>query len=156
MAHWDWKLLQKSFEWSLWLYILFEKKVFNLYSYAFCRIITAGFSSEFSCHHYFYSLGKFISNIWFCKFSIQVNRDLIWAQNLNLSFVSFSVCYWNLNTRSFHKFIKVSLLTGCNAIHKFNIKGFTIFTEEHQIMRHATLLKKDSNTGVFLWKLRNF
>ena len=53
-----------------------KKKVFNLYSYVFCRIITAGFSSEFSFHHYFYSLGKFISNIWFCIFSIQVNRDI--------------------------------------------------------------------------------
>ena len=49
----------------------------GFYSYVFCRIITAGFSSEFSFHHYFYSLGKkFISNIWFCKFSIQVNRDI--------------------------------------------------------------------------------
>ena len=50
--------------------------------------------------------------------------------------------------------------------HIYNFKNFANFTGKHlcwslfliklQDFRAETLLKRDSNTGVFLWNLRNF
>ena len=37
------------------------------------------------------------------------------------SFKYVSACLWNLNSITFHDFLKVKLLTGYNVIHKFSI-----------------------------------
>ena len=74
----------------------------------------------------------FISNIWFCKFLVQVSGDIGLSPEPKPKFCkSFTVCYCNLNSISSHNFTKVSLLTDCNGVHKFNIKDFAIFTREH-------------------------
>lgn len=37
------------------------------------------------------------------------------------SYKSFSICHWNLNSITSHKFLKVNLLTAYNALHNFDI-----------------------------------
>ena len=67
---------------------------------------------------------------------------------------------WN-----WHKTLDRSSHRRCS-IQKVNLKHFAIFTGKHQCWNlllikleafgHATILKTDSKTGVFLWILRNF
>ena len=63
-----------------------------------------------------------MSNIWYCKCILQLSSDI----ELNpspkpKSCKSFSICNWNLKSITSHNFIKVSLLTAYNSIHKFDI-----------------------------------
>ena len=71
---------------------------------------------------YWNILSSFMSNLWFCKCLLQLSGDI----ELNPgpkpnSCKSFSICHWNLNSITSHNFIKVSLLTADNSIHKFDI-----------------------------------
>ena len=71
---------------------------------------------------YWNILSSFVSNIWYCKCLLQLSGDI----ELNPgpkpnSCKSFTICHWNLNSITFHNFIKVSLLTAYNSIHKFDI-----------------------------------
>ena len=76
------------------------------------------------------------------------------------------------NQRGIHQMNKNHLLSGCRSSHqscsveKGLLKSFANFTEKHlcwsffliklQTLRLVTILKRDSNTDVFLWCLRNF
>ena len=71
---------------------------------------------------YWNILFSFMSNIWYCKCLLRLSGDI----ELNpgpkpKSCKSFSICHWNLNSITSHNFIKVSLLTAYNSIHKFDI-----------------------------------
>ena len=71
---------------------------------------------------YWNILSSFMSNFWFCKCLLQLSSDI----ELNPgpkpnSCKSFSICCWNLNSITSRNFIKVSLLTVYNSIHKFDI-----------------------------------
>ena len=71
---------------------------------------------------YWNILSSFISDLWFYKCLLQLSDDI----KLNLgpksnSCKSFSIYHWNLNRMTSHNFIKVSLLTAYNNIHKFDI-----------------------------------
>ena len=67
-------------------------------------------------------LSLFMSNTWYCKCLLQLSGEI----ELNPgpkpnSCKSFSICHGNLNSITSHNFIKVSLLTAYNSIHKFDI-----------------------------------
>ena len=63
-----------------------------------------------------------MSNIWYCKCLLQLSGDIELSPGPKLnSCKSFSICHWNLNSITSHNFIKVSLLTAYNSIHKFDI-----------------------------------
>ena len=71
---------------------------------------------------YWNILSSFMLNIWYCKCLLRLSGDI----ELNPgpkpnSCKSFSICHWNLNSITSHNFIKVSLLTAYNSIHKFDI-----------------------------------
>ena len=71
---------------------------------------------------YWNILSSFISDLWFYKCLLQLSGDI----KLNPgpkpnSCKSFSIYHWNLNRMTSHNFIKVSLLTAYNNIHKFDI-----------------------------------
>ena len=71
---------------------------------------------------YWNILSSFMLNIWYCKCLLRLSGDI----ELNPgpkpnSCKSFSICHWNLNSITSHNFIKVSLLTAYNNIHKFDI-----------------------------------
>ena len=63
-----------------------------------------------------------MSNIWYGKCLLQLSGDIDLNPGLKPNYwKSFSFCYWNLNSITSHNFIKVSLLTAYNSIHKFDI-----------------------------------
>ena len=109
------------------LYAVFLKHIVN------CTLVLAIFNAFFrkkvnviniylGCILYWNILSSFMSNIWHCKCLLQLNGDI----ELNPSpkpnsCKSFSICHWNLNSITSHNFIKVSLLTIYNSIHKFDI-----------------------------------
>ena len=71
---------------------------------------------------YWNILSSFLLSIWYCKCLLRLSGDI----ELNPgpkpnSCKSFSICHWNLNSITSHNFIKVSLLTAYNSIHKFDI-----------------------------------
>ena len=71
---------------------------------------------------YWNILSSFMSNIWYCKCLLRLSGDI----ELNPgpkpnSCKIFSICHWNLNSITSHNFIKVSVLTAYNSIHKFDI-----------------------------------
>ena len=61
-------------------------------------------------------------NIWYCRCLLRLSGDIeLNPGSKPISCKSFSICYWNLNSITSHNFIKVSLLTAYNSIHKFDI-----------------------------------
>ena len=71
---------------------------------------------------YWNILPSFMLNIWYYKCLLRLSGDT----ELNPgpkpnSCQGFSICHWNLNSITSHNFIKVSLLTAYNNIHKFDI-----------------------------------
>ena len=63
-----------------------------------------------------------MSNIWYWSCLLQLNGDIELNPGAKPnSCKSFSICHWNLNGITSHNFIKVSLLTAYNSIHKFDI-----------------------------------
>ena len=71
---------------------------------------------------YWSILSSFMLNIRYCKCLLLLSGDI----ELNPgpkpnSCKSFSICHWNLNSITSHNFIKVSLITTYNSIHKFDI-----------------------------------
>ena len=71
---------------------------------------------------YWNILSSLMSNIWHwkCLLRLSVDIELNSGPKPN-SCKSFSICHWNLNSITSHNFIKVSLLTVYNSIHKFDI-----------------------------------
>ena len=71
---------------------------------------------------YWNILSSFMSNIWYGKCLLQLSGDIDLNPGLKPNYwKSFSICHWNLNSITSHNFIKVSLLTAYNSIHKFDI-----------------------------------
>ena len=63
-----------------------------------------------------------MSNIWYCKCLPQLSDRIELNPGPKPNFCkNFSICHWNLNSITSHNFIKVSLLTTYNSIHKFDI-----------------------------------
>ena len=60
---------------------------------------------------YWNILSSFMLNIWYCKCLLRLSGEPNFCK-------SFSICHWNLNSITSHNFIKVSLLTAYNSIHK--------------------------------------
>ena len=72
---------------------------------------------------YWNILCSFMPNLWFYKCLLQLlsgDIELNPGPRPN-SCKSFWICHWNLNSITSHNFIKVSLLTAYNSVHKFNI-----------------------------------
>ena len=104
-------LIKHIVNWTLLLAIFnaFFKKKVNIINIYLGRIL------------YWNILSSFMSNIWHSKCLQQLNGDI----ELNPSpkpnsCESFSTCHWILNSITSHNFIKVSLLTVYNSIHKFD------------------------------------
>ena len=92
-----------------YLFAVFRKKVNNINIYLGPII-------------YWNILSSFMSNIWYCKCLLQLSGDIELKPGPKPnSSKSFSICHWNLNSITSHNFIKVSLLTAYNSIHKFDI-----------------------------------
>lgn len=71
---------------------------------------------------YWSILSSFILNNWYCKCLLQLSGDIEWNSVLQRnSCKHLSICYWNLSSINSHNFVKASLLTVYNSIHKFNI-----------------------------------
>ena len=71
---------------------------------------------------YWNILSSFMTNIWYCKCLLQLSGDIELNPGPQAnSCKSFLVFHWNLNSVTCHNFIKVSLLTVYNSIHKFYI-----------------------------------
>ena len=71
---------------------------------------------------YWNILSSFRSSIWYFKCLLQLSGDIkLNPGHKPNSCRSFSICHWNLNSITSHSFIKVSLLTTYNSIHKFDI-----------------------------------
>ena len=67
-------------------------------------------------------LAPSISHIWVCSILITLSSDI--ENNAGpkpSSCDEFSICNWNLNTITVHKFIKISVLRAYVSIHNFNI-----------------------------------
>ena len=84
-------------------------------------------------------LSSFMTIIWHCKCLLQLNDDI----ELNLgpklsSCKSFSICQWNLNSITSYNFIRASLLTAYNSIHKFDI---IYLSETHLNPKHFQMTK---------------
>ena len=71
---------------------------------------------------YWNILSSFMMNIWYYKCLLQPSGDIkLNPRPKPNSCKNFSICHWNLNSITSHKFIKVPLLTAYNSIHKFDI-----------------------------------
>ena len=71
---------------------------------------------------YWNILSSFRSSCWYFKCLLQLSGDIkLNPGHKTNSCRSFSICHWNLNSITSHSFIKVSLLTTYNSIHKFDI-----------------------------------
>ena len=81
----------------------YSKKGFARYI-AYCVYIFVSFYSKYYIH------------ILLLSGDVELNP----GPNPNSS-KSFSICHWNLNSITSHSFIKVSLLTAYNTIHKYDI-----------------------------------
>ena len=67
-------------------------------------------------------LAPSISHIWVCSILITLSSDIENnAGPKSSSCDEFSICNWNLNTITVHKFIKISVLRAYVSIHNFNI-----------------------------------
>ena len=67
-------------------------------------------------------LAPSIRHIWVCSILITLSSDI--ENNAGpkpSSCDEFSICHWNLNTITVHKFIKISVLRAYVSIHNFNI-----------------------------------
>ena len=106
---------------------------------------------------YWNILSSFISNIWYCKCLLQLSDDIELNPGPKLNCCkSFSICHWNLNSITSHNFIKASLLTAYNSIHKFDISCLsetylnseTLSNDENLNMPGYNLIRADhlSNT----------
>ena len=106
---------------------------------------------------YWNILSSFMSNIWYYKCLQQLSGDMELnpGPKPNCS-KSFQICHWNLNSITFHNFIKVSLLTAYNSIHKFDIiclsemylNSKTLSNDENLNIQDYNLIRADhlSNT----------
>ena len=97
---------------------------------------------------YWNILTSFMSNIWYCKCLLQLSGDI----KLNPgpkpnSCKSFLICHWNLNSITSHNFIKVSLLTTYNSIHKFDI----ICLSETYLNSKTVSDDKNLNVPGYVW-----
>ena len=71
---------------------------------------------------YWNILSSFMLSFWYYKCLLRLSGDIELSPGPKPnSRKSFSICHWNLNSITSHNFIKVSLLTACNSIHKFDI-----------------------------------
>ena len=69
-----------------------------------------------------YMLVTFMRYIWVCSIRIKMSGDIkINPEPKPSSCNTFSICHWNLNSTSTHKFIKLSVLRVYISIHNFDI-----------------------------------
>ena len=93
-----------------------------------------------------------MSDIWYCKCLLQLSGDIALNPGPKPnSCKSFSICHWNLNSMTSHNFIKVSLLTAYNSIHKFDIiclsemhlNSETLSNDENLNVQDCNLIRAD-------------
>ena len=105
-------LLKYIVDWTIVLAIfnaIFRKKL-NIFHIYLGRIL------------YWNILSSFRSSCWYVKCLLELSGDIkLNPGHKTNSCRSFSICHWNLNSITSHSFIKVSLLTTYNSIHKFDI-----------------------------------
>ena len=89
---------------------------------------------------YWLLLANYSFHLWICDLQV------ILSENVELnpgpkpnSGQNFSVCHWNLNSIPAHNFSKISFLSACNSLHKFDI----ICLPETYL--DSSILPKDAN-----------
>ena len=102
--------------------ILFAYTFMKLYFYDLIRTKYRNLCSKMILILYLSVLYDFLTLLWYSKCLILSSGDIEMNPGPTATYCnSFSICHWNLNSISAHRFSKVSLLIAYNSIHKFDI-----------------------------------